>query len=80
MALCVSKPKRLNRQCCSQSSFRVLEMQAILTELIETFEFAKPKQGLDIMRVPAGIMVPMIRGKMHEGVQMPLQVSVVPRD
>lgn len=55
-------------------------MQAILTELIETFEFAKPKQGLDIMRVPAGIMVPMIRGKMHEGVQMPLQVSVVPRD
>jgi hypothetical protein len=53
-------------------------MQALLTELIENFEFVSP--GLEIQRLPAGLMVPMVRGKMSEGTQMPLQVSLRRRD
>ena len=53
-----------------------MEMQAILVELIEKFEF-QPVEGVDIMRVPAGAMIPMVRGKMQEGSQMPLYISAV---
>lgn len=50
-------------------------MQAILTELIENFEFISPS-GVEIQRLPAGLMVPMVKGKMSEGTQMPLRVSL----
>lgn len=53
-----------------------MEMQAILVELIEKFEF-QPVEGVDIMRVPAGAMIPMVRGKMQEGSQMPLYISAM---
>ena len=53
-----------------------MEMQAILVELIEKFEF-RPVEEVDIMRVPAGAMIPMVRGKMHEGPQMPMYISTV---
>ncbi|OAX37997.1 cytochrome P450 [Rhizopogon vinicolor AM-OR11-026] len=51
-------------------------MQALLVELIENFEYRLP-EGVDIARLHAGFMIPMIAGKMDEGVQMPLQVSLV---
>lgn len=53
----------------------VIELQALTVEAIEHFKFALPK-GVEIMRLPAGIMVPMVKGKMHEGTQMPLHVSL----
>lgn len=55
----------------------LVEMQAILVELIETFEFSLPGDDIEIQRVSAGIMVPMVRGRMHEGTQMPLRVSLI---
>lgn len=48
----------------------------ILMELVEKFEF-RLVEGVDIMRVPAGAMIPMVRGRMHEGSQMPLHISTV---
>ena len=45
-------------------------------ELIEKFEF-RPVEGVDVMRVLAGAMIPMVRGKMHVGPQMPLYISIV---
>ncbi|OCH89199.1 PAH-inducible cytochrome P450 monooxygenase PC-PAH 1 [Obba rivulosa] len=62
---------------CIGWRFAILEMQAILVELLENFEFSIPDDKPEIQRVPAGLMVPMIRNKMHLGTQMPLKISVV---
>ncbi|KAH9942950.1 PAH-inducible cytochrome P450 monooxygenase PC-PAH 1 [Amylocystis lapponica] len=55
----------------------VLEMQALLVELLENFEFGIPSDKPDIIRLPSGLMIPMIRGKIHLGSQMPLKVTVI---
>ena len=53
-------------------------MQALTVELLENFEFARPKEDYDIMRLPAGLMIPVVRGKLYElGSVMPLRVSPV---
>lgn len=52
----------------------MMEMQAVVTELIETFEFDIPEGGLDNLCFSVGMMLPMVRGKLQEGVQMPLAV------
>jgi hypothetical protein len=52
-------------------------MHSFLIELIENFEFTLPPGGIDIQRVPAFQMLPMVRGKLDEGSQMPLCVSLV---
>lgn len=43
---------------------------------MEEFEFSVP-EGVEILRLPAGFMVPVVKGKMGEGTQMPLLVSLV---
>jgi hypothetical protein len=53
----------------------LLEMQAILVELIENFEFHEDEKAT-IQRVPSGLMIPMVNGRMHEGTQLPLKVSL----
>ncbi len=56
----------------------LIEMQALTAELLENFEFARPKEDYDIVRLPAGLMIPVVRGKLYElGSVMPLRVSVV---
>jgi hypothetical protein len=55
----------------------ILEMQAVLTELVETFSFELPPAGMEYLRVNAGVMLPMIKDKMEEGVQMRLKISLV---
>ncbi|EMD37290.1 hypothetical protein CERSUDRAFT_113940 [Gelatoporia subvermispora B] len=62
---------------CIGWRFSILEMQAILVELLENFKFAIPEDKPEIQRVPAGLMVPMIRNKMNLGVQMPLEVTAI---
>ena len=53
------------------------EMQAIAVELIENFKFSIPEDKPDIIRIPAGIMGPMVKNKMQEGIQMPLHVIAI---
>ncbi|KIK96601.1 hypothetical protein PAXRUDRAFT_825792 [Paxillus rubicundulus Ve08.2h10] len=65
-----------NRACIGWR-FAILEMQAVLTELIETFSFELPPAGVEYLRVNAGVMFPMIKDKMEEGVQMKLKISLV---
>jgi len=60
----------------THSDYSILEMQAVLVELVENFEFRFP-EGVEIIRLNAGLMASMVDGKMHEGAQMPLEVSVV---
>ena len=52
-------------------------MQAIAADLIEHFRFSIPSEKPDIMRLPSGVMSPMVRGKECEGALMPLHVTPV---
>ncbi|KAH7920396.1 cytochrome P450 [Leucogyrophana mollusca] len=61
---------------CIGWRFALLEMQAVLVELIERFDFQFP-EGVEIIRLNAGIMIPMVKGKMQEGAQVPLRVSLL---
>ena len=56
---------------------RIIEMQAILVELIEHFEFSIPDDKPEIVRFPAGLVVPLVKSDMAAGPQMPLRVSLV---
>ena len=60
------------------SSFcSIIEMQAILVELIEHFEFNIPDDKPEIIRFAAGLVAPLVKDEMHLGPQMPLRVSLV---
>ena len=59
------------------SSARLIEMQAIVTDLVENFKFALPEDKPEILRAPLGIMGPMIKGKLNEGMRLPLHVTVL---
>lgn len=51
-------------------------MQAILVELLDTFDVSLPDQPVPIQRLPAGLMVPMIDSHPERGAQMPLRISL----
>ena len=57
-------------------TIRLIEMQALTVELLERFELGLPKEEYEILRVPAGLMIPLVRGKMELGSVMPLHVSL----
>ena len=59
------------------ASCRVLESQAIIVDLIENFKFALPEDKPEILRAPLGLMCPIVKGKLKDGSQMPLHVTVV---
>ncbi|KAF9019068.1 cytochrome P450 [Hymenopellis radicata] len=61
---------------CIGWRFALIEMQIILTEMLENFKFTFPKD-VDIKRAPSGLMLPFVRGKMREGIQMPLHVTAL---
>ena len=61
--------------CRCRWRFTVLEIQAVLVELIENFKFALPDEKPEIQRVPAGITIPMVKNKWGLGSQMPLRIS-----
>lgn len=52
----------------------MIEMQAVIVALIEKFEFSLPSTKNEILRMPVTLMSPMVKGKLDEGVMMPLLV------
>lgn len=50
-------------------------MQAFVVDLLEGFRFSLPADKPEIVRLPSGVMSPMIKGRMQEGAQMPLFVE-----
>ncbi len=54
-------------------------MQAIIVALIENFEFSLPdkEQHIEIVRKPLGVMSPMVKGRLDEGVLMPLMMKAI---
>ncbi|KAK0204383.1 cytochrome P450 [Desarmillaria ectypa] len=63
---------------CIGWRFAIMELQAILFELLESFKFTFPKAGIDIKRQHAGLMIPMVRDEMSKGPQMPLHLIPSP--
>lgn len=57
----------------------VLEMQSMIADLIENFEFALPDNAKEmvILRKPAGIMMPMVKDHPELGGWMGLKVTSV---
>ncbi|CCM03243.1 uncharacterized protein FIBRA_05368 [Fibroporia radiculosa] len=62
-------------KACLGWRFAVIELQSLLVDLIENFEIDIPAEKPDIQRVPAGVMIPMIRNQMRLGSQMPLKLT-----
>ncbi|KAG0708103.1 cytochrome P450 [Suillus ampliporus] len=61
---------------CIGWRFAVLQMQAVVVELIENFEYRFP-EGIEVFEWNLPIIRPMVEGKMDEGPQMPLEVTVI---
>ncbi|TFK99808.1 cytochrome P450 [Pterulicium gracile] len=60
--------------------FALIELQVLLFQLISRFEFAPSPEKHDVMRAVDALMVPVIRGKIEMGVNMPLRVTPVQVD
>ncbi|GJJ11714.1 hypothetical protein Clacol_005951 [Clathrus columnatus] len=58
-----------------RSCIGVLEMQAILVELVENFEFLPPPGDIEILRVSVGVMGPMVKGSKSGRTELPLTVK-----
>ncbi|KAK0227600.1 cytochrome P450 [Armillaria fumosa] len=62
---------------CIGWRFAVMEIQALVTELLGTFEFGLPEEDFVLLQSPGQRAVfPLVQGRVHEGVQMPLRVTV----
>ncbi|TFK84945.1 cytochrome P450 [Polyporus arcularius HHB13444] len=64
-------------QACIGWRFALIEIQAILVELIERFAFATPEDMPEIVQLPAGLATPIVKGEEAVGAQMPLQVTPI---
>ncbi|RDX46745.1 cytochrome P450 [Lentinus brumalis] len=60
-----------------QACIGLIEIQAILVELIERFAFATPEDMPEIVQLPAGLATPIVKGEEAVGAQMPLQVTPI---
>ncbi|KAI0089033.1 hypothetical protein BDY19DRAFT_947657 [Irpex rosettiformis] len=58
---------------CIGWRFALIEMQVVLATLVEKFEFSLASET-EILRMPVTLMSPMVKGKLQEGVMMPLMV------
>ncbi|KAF4593473.1 hypothetical protein EYR38_009188 [Pleurotus pulmonarius] len=63
-------------RACIGWRFALIELQALVVEMIENFTVSLP-DGVEISRLPAGMMIPVVKDKLDEGTQMPLVLSLV---
>ncbi|KAF8575871.1 cytochrome P450 [Ramaria rubella] len=62
---------------CIGWRFAVIELHVILAELLENFEFSPPPGNVEILRVAANIVVPMVKGSDTGSVELPLTITPV---
>ncbi|GJJ11618.1 hypothetical protein Clacol_005854 [Clathrus columnatus] len=60
---------------CIGWRFALLEMQAILIELLENFEFSPPPGNVEIIRGSTGTMAPMVKGSTSGRTQLPITLT-----
>ena len=59
---------------------RIYELQAFLTVLVSNFQFELTEDVHRICKTTAITMVPTLEGEVEKGAQMPLRVSLAPRE
>ncbi|EJF60674.1 cytochrome P450 [Dichomitus squalens] len=67
-------------RACIGWRFAIYELQAFLVELVSNFQFDLTEDVDRICKTTAIVMVPTLRGELAKGVQMPLRVSLAPRE
>ncbi|KAI0774916.1 cytochrome P450 [Trametes elegans] len=67
-------------RACIGWRFAIYEVQAFLTELVSNFVFELTPESERICKMQAIAMVPTLEGEVDKGVQMPLRVSLAPRE
>ena len=55
----------------------LLEIHMFLVTLVRQFEFSLPDGAPQVRRWRPGFVIPVVEGKEHEGVQLPLKVTPV---
>ncbi|GJJ11632.1 hypothetical protein Clacol_005868 [Clathrus columnatus] len=60
---------------CIGWRFSLLEMQAILIELLENFEFSPSPGNVEIIRGSTGVMAPMVKGSTSARTQLPITLT-----
>ncbi|KIO10415.1 hypothetical protein M404DRAFT_129975 [Pisolithus tinctorius Marx 270] len=65
---------------CPGWRFAVIEIQAFLLEIISKFELSLTEKAKRIRREPCVLMAPAVEGEVARGVQLPLAISVAPRE
>lgn len=65
---------------CIGWRFAVLELQASLTELVNTFEFSMTPEALTVRREACLIMTPVLHGEVNKGCQLPLMIKLAEKD
>ncbi len=60
---------------------RIMEMQVLITELLGKFEFSPSEEGLELLHLRAPqILIPAVKGRIHEGEQVPLRVALLSKE
>jgi hypothetical protein len=57
------------------NSCRVIKMHTFLVTLIRQFKFALPDDGPKIKRQRLALVVPVVEGEEHKGIQLPLKIT-----
>ncbi|KII95493.1 hypothetical protein PLICRDRAFT_98902 [Plicaturopsis crispa FD-325 SS-3] len=65
---------------CIGWRFAIVEMQALLVELVGHFEFSVTPETGKLRRESCLVMIPILEGEVDKGSQMPLRVTVAARD
>lgn len=55
-----------------------MEMQTIIFELVNNFEFGITEESKNVRRKAAMVMVATVKGQEDKGVQMPLKIKFAP--
>ncbi|KAI0351948.1 cytochrome P450 [Trametes cingulata] len=65
---------------CIGWRFAIYELQAFLTELVSNFQFELTPEVNRLCKTQAIVMVPTLEGEVEKGVQLPLRISLAPRE
>ncbi|KAI6145483.1 cytochrome P450 [Pisolithus tinctorius] len=67
-------------RACLGWRFAVIEIQAFLVEIVRKFEISLTEKARRIRRESCLVMVPTVEGEVTRGVQLPLAISISPRN
>ncbi|KAI5995261.1 cytochrome P450 [Pisolithus orientalis] len=67
-------------RACLGWRFAVIEIQAFLVEIVRKFEISLTEKARRIRRESCLVMVPTVEGEVTRGVQLPLAISITPRN